>query len=138
MVNLDDKQLRQLQLIELEMLLEVDRICRKNQINYTITGGTLLGAVRHKGFIPWDDDADVALLRDEYERFCDACEKDLDKEKFFLQNWETDKNFNSGYAKLRRNNTHYVRVGQVKMKYHNGIYMPNFLRIFVCFFFKKN
>ena len=73
MVNLDDKQLRQLQLIELEMLLEVDRICRKNQINYTITGGTLLGAVRHKGFIPWDDDADVALLRDEYERFKIAC-----------------------------------------------------------------
>lgn len=85
MVKLDDKQLRQLQLIELEMLLEVDRICRKYQIKYVITGGTLLGAVRHKGFIPWDDDADVALLRDEYERFKIACKTDLDISRFYFQ-----------------------------------------------------
>lgn len=122
-IRLTQEQLRKLQLTELELLVEFDRICRKNNIVYILGYGTMLGAVRHKGFIPWDDDVDVFLMRDEYERFCDACEKDLDKEKFFLQNWETDKNFNSGYAKLRRNNTHYVRVGQEKMKYHNGIYI---------------
>ena len=63
MIQLDDKSLRTLQLIELELLQEVDRICRKCGIHYNIIAGTLLGAVRHGGFIPWDDDADVAMLR---------------------------------------------------------------------------
>ena len=55
MLQLDDEQLRQLQMIELEMLVEVDRICKKCGIQYNIIAGTLLGAVRHGGFIPWDD-----------------------------------------------------------------------------------
>lgn len=52
-VELTKEQLRQLQLIDLEMMIEVDRICRKNGIKYSLSGGTLLGAIRHKGFIPW-------------------------------------------------------------------------------------
>ena len=122
-IELTQEQLRKLQLTELEMLVEFDRICRKNNIHYILGYGTLLGAVRHNGFIPWDDDVDVFLMRDEYNKFCEACKTDLNTEKFFLQNWETDKNFNSGYAKLRRNDTQYVRVGQERMKYHNGIYI---------------
>lgn len=62
MIELDTKTLRKLQLTELEMLVEVDRICKKCNIHYNIISGTLLGAVRHGGFIPWDDDADVAIL----------------------------------------------------------------------------
>ena len=126
-VTLSPAKLRNLQLIELEMLVEVDRICRKYNIEYSLDGGTLLGAVRHKGFIPWDDDADVIFTRHEYARFCRACRKELDKERFFLQNYQTDKDYRWGYAKLRRKGTELVRLGQEHMKFHTGVYIDVFV-----------
>ena len=114
--------LRRLQLTQLEILVEFDRVCRKNDIRYFLACGTLLGAIRHKGFIPWDDDIDVWMLRDDYTRFCDVCDRDLG-EGFFFQNWDIDPHFNSAYGKLRKKNTRYIRAGQEKMKYKDGIYM---------------
>lgn len=81
---------KRIQTIDLEMLMEIDRICRKNNIKYSIMYGTLLGAVRHGGFIPWDYDCDVVFRRYEYEKFFEACKKDLDTDKFFLQDHRTD------------------------------------------------
>ena len=106
------EDLRKLQLIELEMLLEVDRICRENKIRYMISSGTLLGAVRHKGFIPWDDDLDTYMLREDFEKFCEEWNKDADKDKFFLQTYKTDPEYRWGYAKIRRKGTEYLRDGQ--------------------------
>lgn len=120
-IILSKEELRTLQLIELEMLVEVDRICRKYGIWYSLDGGTMLGAVRHKGFIPWDDDADIVFTRHEYAKFYRACKKDLDTERFFLQEYRTDPNYRWGYAKLRRKGTEFIRAGQEHMKYRTGV-----------------
>ncbi len=125
--QISDFELKQLQNIELEMLIEFDRICRKNHIRYSLDGGTLLGAVRHQGFIPWDDDIDVIMLREEYFKFRKACKRDLDRSRFFFQDYRTDANYRWGYAKFRRNNTEFVRLGQENLKQHPGIFMDIFV-----------
>lgn len=127
MVELDKENLRKVQLAELEILKEIDRICRKNDIHYTIDGGTLLGAVRHGGFIPWDDDADVAMMRPEYDKFFEACKKDLDTKRFFLQEHRTDPNYPWGYSKIRMNDTLFVRDNQAHIDMHQGIFVDVFI-----------
>ena len=126
MIQLDEKTLRQVQLIQLEMLVEVDRICRKCGIRYNIIAGTLLGAVRHGGYIPWDDDADVALLRPEYEKFRKACRKELDKSRFLFQDHRNTKGYRWGYGKLRRKGTLFMREHQEHMPYMQGVFIDIF------------
>lgn len=124
--EINDTDLRKIQLIQLEMLREVDRICKKCNIHYNIIAGTLLGAVRHKGFIPWDDDADVAMERFEYERFRKACATELNKDKFYFQDHRNTKGYRWGYGKLRRKNTLFLRENQEDMPYDQGIFIDIF------------
>lgn len=126
MMHLDSTTLRQVQLIQLEMLVEVDRICRKCGIQYNVIAGTLLGAVRHGGYIPWDDDADVAFLRPEYEKFRVACEKELDTSRFEFQDHRNTPGYRWGYAKLRRKNTLFLREHQEHMPYMQGVFIDIF------------
>lgn len=126
MIELDNQTLRQVQMLQLEMLEEVDRICKKCNIHYNIIAGTLLGAVRHGGYIPWDDDADVALLREEYEKFRDACKTELDTSRFYFQDHRNTKGYRWGYGKLRRKNTLFLREHQEHMPYKQGIFIDIF------------
>lgn len=70
-------ELRELQLLQLDVMKEIHEVCVKNGINYYIIGGTLLGAIRHKGFIPWDDDIDICMHRNELNKFLKAADKEL-------------------------------------------------------------
>lgn len=125
---LTESELKQLQKCELEMLVEFDRVCRKYNILYSIDGGTLLGAVRHGGFIPWDDDADVILTRKEYEKLKRVIFDELDKDRFYFQDIDITEGYRWGYGKLRRKNTKFVRLNQEHMPYEQGIFMD----VFVC------
>lgn len=150
MLELDNDTLRKLQLTELELLEEVDRICKKCNIHYNIIAGTLLGAVRHGGFIPWDDDADVALLRPEYEKFRKACETELDTTRFYFQDHRNTPGYRWGYGKLRRKDTLFLREHQEHMPYEQGVFIDVFpldfvpknyglrrLHNFKCFVYRK-
>jgi len=123
---LSTEELKGLQVVLLDMLLELDRICKKNNIKYCLFGGTMLGAYRHKGFIPWDDDLDVAMLRTDYNKFRTACERDLDAKKFFFQDHTTDPYYRWGYGRIRRKGSEFVRVNQEHMKMHTGIFLDIF------------
>lgn len=148
--KLSSKELKEVQLIELEMIEEIDRICEKCHIHYCISAGTQLGAIRHQGFIPWDDDADIAFLRPEYEKFRKACETELDKERFYFQDYRNTPGYRWGYGKLRRKGTEFVRLCQEDMPYEQGIfvdimpydnvpdnYIVRKMHMFICFFYRK-
>ncbi len=90
-----------------DILMEVDRICKKNNIKYTLAYGTLLGAIRHKGFIPWDDDIDIAFLRSEYEKFLKCCETDLSDE-YRIVNAETENGNPNIFHKIKIKGTTYI------------------------------
>ena len=128
MITIESNTLKRLQDIELEILIEIDRICRINGISYSLTGGTLLGAVRHNGFIPWDDDADISMLRSEYQKFKQACSRDLDFERFYFQDIENTEGYRWGYGKVRRKNSIFLRKDQEDMPYEQGVFVDIFPR----------
>ena len=110
----------------LQLLEETDRICRKYDIRYMLFAGTLLGAVRHQGYIPWDDDVDVIMLRPEYERFLAAAEEEIDHGRFFLQK-EYSEHWPMCFSKLRLQNTAAIEKYHPKDKQvHQGIYIDVF------------
>lgn len=120
------EELHDVQKTEIELLKEVDRICRKCGIHYNMVGGTMLGAIRHGGYIPWDDDADLGFLRTEYEKFRKACRTELDTERYYFQEIRDTNGYRWGYGKLRRKGTKFVRLGQEFMPYEQGIFIDLF------------
>ena len=108
---------------ELNILRELDRICRKHGIRYFADYGTLLGAVRHQGFVPWDDDIDVVMLRPEYERFKQVAAIEI-REPLFFQNTYTD-GFVTGFSKIRDS-----RTSAVEFPDYDGMHQGIFVDIF--------
>lgn len=124
--KLSQEEFRTIQLLELDMLEEMDRVCRKHDIKYCISYGTLLGAVRHKGYIPWDDDADIAMLREEYEKFRKVADE-LDPSICYFQDHFNDPEYLWQHGKLRRTGTTFVRAGQEHMKGKTGVFVDIFI-----------
>lgn len=112
-MNIDTEILRRVQLTELEILREIDRICKKNNVQYALLGGTLLGAIRHNGFIPWDDDIDICMSRENYNLFIKACKEDLN-DKYMLHNQSTDNLYWLPFLKIRKKGTVYKQEVQSK------------------------
>lgn len=108
-----------------DILGEIIRICRKYDINYFIIGGTAIGAYYDKGILPWDDDLDIGMTRENYNRFLKLAVKELSKD-YFLSWYETDIHTPFYYAKLKKNNTLFVEEKYKNIKMHHGIFVDIF------------
>lgn len=122
---MDNSTLKQLHDIELAILKSLDTFCCDNNIQYSIISGTMLGAIRHAGFIPWDDDIDVAMTRDNYKKFCDSIEKNP-IDGLYFQNYEKDLFCGVNHGKLRKDNTLFLQKGEDINVGHHGIWIDIF------------
>lgn len=120
-------QLDELKRIEFELLVELDRICGKYGLKYSLAYGTLLGAVRHHGFIPWDDDIDVMMSRPDYYKFLEAVEKECADSPYKVVSMHTDDDFFAPLAKFTDTRTRvYQTYGQIE-KVPYGVYVDLFI-----------
>jgi lipopolysaccharide cholinephosphotransferase len=118
-----NQEMKCLHEILFNILTEVDIICGKHDIKYWLDHGTLLGAVRHNGFIPWDDDLDIAMLRDDYYKFLEVAKKDLPS-RLFLQTIESDKYVQNAWVKIRDRNS--ILMMNKYEKGHTGVFIDIF------------
>lgn len=120
-----EASLKKLKAIEVSMLKECISVCDKLGLKYYLIGGTLLGAVRHKGFIPWDDDIDIAMTRADYEIFVKKAQKLL-PDNLFLQTNETDPDALMNYAKIRNSDTAFIETSTKDIKMNKGVFIDIF------------
>ena len=119
-------EIEQLWVTEQEILDVIDRICAENGLRYSLAYGTLIGAMRHKGFIPWDDDIDIMMPRKDYEKLLAIWDSVAPKE-YILQNARTNPDFTQSFSKVRKNHTTFLQDESERIKtYHKGIFVDIF------------
>ncbi|MBR6985671.1 MAG: LicD family protein [Ruminococcus sp.] len=113
--------------VQLDLLVEFDRVCKKHNIKYFASGGTMLGAVRHKGYIPWDDDIDLMMFRSDYNKLCEIASNEFEA-PYFFQTEYTDNGSLRGHAQLRNSLTTAILKTEYKKKYrfNQGIFIDIF------------
>ena len=122
---MEQEVLRKVRQTQLEIAREIHRVCQENDISCFLAHGTFLGAVRHGGFIPWDDDMDMGMLRSDYEKFCRIAPEKL-KPEFCLQTWYTEPNYGLPFGKVMKRNTLYLENKKTRRLENNGIYVDIF------------
>lgn len=121
-----DEKRKKIWTVELDLLMELDRVCKKYNLKYFLNGGTLLGAIRHKGFVPWDDDIDVAMLRGDYEKFKEVATIEFSN-PYFIQTPNTDPGYYFSYIKLRNSRTSDISIPFRYEKFNQGIAIDIFV-----------
>ena len=121
------KQMKEVWAVELDMLEKLLSVCKKHDIKIFASGGTMLGAVRHQGFIPWDDDIDMMMFRDDYEKLCKVAQEEFEY-PYFFQTEYTDVGSLRGHAQLRNSATTGILAGERNQKYsfNQGIFLDIF------------
>ena len=118
----DPKELKKLQGVLLDMLDDFNKLCKKHKIDYFVLDGTGIGAVRHDGFIPWDDDIDVRMLRKDYEEFIKYAEKEYG-DKYYLKDYSNDKKYPYNFAKWCKKNTRFIDDNSDILKLDIGLFI---------------
>lgn len=122
------RETKELWAVELDLLNEFDRVCKKHNLKYMLDFGTLLGAIRHKGFIPWDDDVDVSMLREDYDKLMEIGSTEFSN-PYYLQNISKEKNSDESVSKLRRSDTTFLLSNNVRYRtrYNQGVFIDIFV-----------
>lgn len=126
--NPEGSELRRLQLRQLDILKFVDRVCKEHNIDYWLSSGTCLGAARHGGFIPWDDDLDIEMLEKDFLRFCSIMKRENPAPRLYaLQDHETDPGFDLDFAKVRDLHSEIKEVRDLDENYNmKGVFIDVF------------
>lgn len=119
------EELTKVKEVQIEIMEQFRLVCEKLNLRWYAGYGTALGAIRHQGFIPWDDDIDVTMPRKDYEIFCKEAQKIL-PENYFVQNLETEKEYYQPFAKLRKSDTTFWEIGTKDDNINHGVYIDVF------------
>ncbi len=121
-----EQDMTKLREIQIRLLDDFKALCDKHKLVYWLDFGAFLGAVRQKGFIPWDDDVDVSMPMTDYKKFLEIAPKELPK-NIFLQTPKTDKNYHQNFTKLCNRNSTFIHPAETdEENHHQGIYMDIF------------